>query len=141
MTAHSSPSADPLVVAGVDYTSRLLVGTGKYKDMDETRLAVEASGAEVFLVVVSVPDHFTGNQTYGYSVHIQRYSADSDGDGDVDLDDHMYFADCMAGPDTPPSPTLPGVTAEDCLVAFDDDNDGDVDLANSALFQDAFTGG
>jgi len=43
---------DPLVIAGVEYQSRLLVGTGKYKDMNETRLAVAASGAEIITVAV-----------------------------------------------------------------------------------------
>ena len=38
------PSDDPLVVAGVSYRSRLLVGTGKYRDLVETRRAIEASG-------------------------------------------------------------------------------------------------
>lgn len=42
----------PLVIAGVEYQSRLLVGTGKYKDMEETRLALEASGAEIITVAV-----------------------------------------------------------------------------------------
>ncbi len=45
-------SGDPLVVAGVEYRSRLLVGTGKYKDLDETRRAVEASGAEIVTVAI-----------------------------------------------------------------------------------------
>ncbi|MGE0080427.1 MAG: thiazole synthase [Thiohalomonadaceae bacterium] len=43
---------DPLVIAGKSYTSRLLVGTGKYKDFDETRRAVEASGAEIVTVAI-----------------------------------------------------------------------------------------
>jgi thiazole synthase len=43
---------DPLVVAGVEYHSRLLVGSGKYKDLEETRLATEASGAEIITVAV-----------------------------------------------------------------------------------------
>lgn len=43
---------DPLVIAGRTYRSRLLVGTGKYKDLDETRRAVEASGAEIVTVAV-----------------------------------------------------------------------------------------
>ena len=34
---------DPLIIAGRSYHSRLLVGTGKYRDFDETRLAIEAS--------------------------------------------------------------------------------------------------
>ncbi len=42
----------PLVVAGQEFRSRLLVGTGKYKDMDETREAIEASGAEIVTVAV-----------------------------------------------------------------------------------------
>lgn len=43
---------DQLVIAGKPYSSRLLVGTGKYKDFDETRLAVEASGAEIVTVAI-----------------------------------------------------------------------------------------
>lgn len=48
-TAHKpAPSADDsFAVAGKAFRSRLLIGTGKYKDMDETRRAVEASGAEI----------------------------------------------------------------------------------------------
>lgn len=38
---------DPLVVAGRSFKSRLMIGTGKYKDMEETRQAIEASGAEI----------------------------------------------------------------------------------------------
>jgi thiazole synthase len=41
-----------LTVAGVSYRSRLLVGTGKYKDFDETRRAIEASGAEIVTVAI-----------------------------------------------------------------------------------------
>ena len=43
---------DPFVVAGTVYPSRLLVGTGKYRDMEETRLAIEASGANIVTVAV-----------------------------------------------------------------------------------------
>jgi thiazole synthase len=43
---------DPLVIADRTYASRLLVGTGKYKDFDETRRAVEASGAEIVTVAI-----------------------------------------------------------------------------------------
>ena len=42
----------PFTIAGKTYASRLLVGTGKYKDMEETRLAIEASGAEIVTVAV-----------------------------------------------------------------------------------------
>jgi len=43
---------DVLTIAGKDYHSRLLVGTGKYKDLEETGLAIEASGAEIVTVAV-----------------------------------------------------------------------------------------
>src|SRR5437773_1560643 len=43
---------DALVVAGRRYGSRLLVGTGKYRDFAETRAAVEASGAEIVTVAI-----------------------------------------------------------------------------------------
>jgi thiazole synthase len=43
---------DTFTIAGTAYHSRLLVGTGKYKDMEETRLAIEASGAEIVTVAI-----------------------------------------------------------------------------------------
>ena len=43
---------DELVIAGRAYQSRLLVGTGKYKDFDETRAAIEASGAEIVTIAI-----------------------------------------------------------------------------------------
>jgi thiazole synthase len=43
---------DQLVVAGKAYSSRLLVGTGKYKDFAQTRAAVEASGAQIVTVAI-----------------------------------------------------------------------------------------
>ena len=45
-------SSDPLVIAGKSYQSRLLVGTGKYKDFQETRAALDASGAEIVTVAI-----------------------------------------------------------------------------------------
>ncbi|MBI5109347.1 MAG: thiazole synthase [Rhodocyclales bacterium] len=44
--------ADPLVIAGRSYQSRLLVGTGKYKDFAQTREAIDASGAEIITVAI-----------------------------------------------------------------------------------------
>ncbi|MES2238212.1 MAG: thiazole synthase [Pseudomonadota bacterium] len=44
--------ADPLVIAGRAYGSRLLVGTGKYKDFEQTRAAIDASGAEIVTVAI-----------------------------------------------------------------------------------------
>ncbi|BAZ92958.1 thiazole biosynthesis family protein [Thiohalobacter thiocyanaticus] len=46
------PTDDPLIVAGRSYQSRLLVGTGKYRDLEQTRQAVEASGAEIITVAI-----------------------------------------------------------------------------------------
>lgn len=43
---------DTFTVAGKEYTSRLLVGTGKYKDLAETKAAIEASGAEIITVAI-----------------------------------------------------------------------------------------
>ncbi|MBK7662022.1 MAG: thiazole synthase [Sterolibacteriaceae bacterium] len=43
---------DPLIIAGKAYGSRLLVGTGKYKDFAETRAAVQASGAQIITVAI-----------------------------------------------------------------------------------------
>jgi thiazole synthase len=47
-----SNTADALVIAGKAYASRLLVGTGKYQSLDETRRAVEASGAQIVTVAI-----------------------------------------------------------------------------------------
>lgn len=49
---NSSLEEDFFEVAGKKFKSRLLVGTGKYKDLDETKLAIEASGAEIVTVAV-----------------------------------------------------------------------------------------
>jgi len=43
---------DPLTIAGVKYHSRLLVGTGKYQDLEETQLATQASGAEIITIAI-----------------------------------------------------------------------------------------
>jgi thiazole synthase len=43
---------DPFLVAGKAYASRLLIGTGKYRDFAQTRAAVEASGAEIVTVAI-----------------------------------------------------------------------------------------
>ena len=43
---------DKLKIAGKEYNSRLLVGTGKYKDMNETQQAIETSGAEIITIAV-----------------------------------------------------------------------------------------
>src|SRR5215208_3531204 len=43
---------DALTIGGKAYATRLLIGTGKYKDFAETRAAVEASGAQIVTVAI-----------------------------------------------------------------------------------------
>ena len=47
-----SPAHDPLVIAGKSYTSRLLTGTGKFVDLDQTRRATDAAGAQIVTVAI-----------------------------------------------------------------------------------------
>lgn len=51
-TDHINAEESGLIIAGKTYRSRLLVGTGKYRDLEETRLATEASGAEIVTVAI-----------------------------------------------------------------------------------------
>jgi len=48
----TTDNTDALVIDGTSYNSRLLVGTGKYRDMEETRQAIETSGAEIVTVAI-----------------------------------------------------------------------------------------
>lgn len=48
----SNSNHEGFTVAGQNFTSRLLVGTGKYKDFEETKSAIEASGTEIVTVAV-----------------------------------------------------------------------------------------
>lgn len=43
---------DALTIAGKTYASRLLIGSGKYKDLNETRAALDASGADIMTVAI-----------------------------------------------------------------------------------------
>jgi thiazole synthase len=51
-TELANPDIDGLVIAGTSYRSRLLVGSGKYKDLAQTRLATDASGADIITVAI-----------------------------------------------------------------------------------------
>ena len=42
----------PLIIGSRSFQSRLLVGTGKYKDLQETDLAIQASGAEIVTLAI-----------------------------------------------------------------------------------------
>ena len=58
------PPSDPLVIAGRSFGSRLIVGTGKYKDVAETERAIDASGAEIVTVAlrrVDLADRSSGS--------------------------------------------------------------------------------
>jgi len=48
----TNPSNDTFTLAGKEYRSRLLVGTGKYRDLEETDAAISASGAEIVTFAV-----------------------------------------------------------------------------------------
>ena len=50
--AGTAGTDDHLVIAGRSYRSRLLTGTGKFKDLEETRLATEAAAAEIVTVAI-----------------------------------------------------------------------------------------
>src|SRR5215470_9275915 len=55
---------DPLVIAGKSFSSRLIVGTGKYKNVEETERAIDASGAEIVTVAlrrVDLADRSSGS--------------------------------------------------------------------------------
>ena len=52
MNAHSHLADDALVIAGRQYHSRLLTGTGKFKDLDETARATQAAGAQIVTVAI-----------------------------------------------------------------------------------------
>jgi thiazole synthase len=73
--AKEAPSNDSLVIAGRSFSSRLLVGTGKYKDMDETKAAIAASGAEIVTVAlrrVNLAD--TGATSLQAAIPPERYT-------------------------------------------------------------------
>ena len=90
-------------------------------------------------ITVSDPEATNDPQTIAVSLTVDCLPGDFDGDGDVDLNDYAVFADCVAGPNSAPSPSAP-VTVEECLKVFDCDFDDDVDLADFATFQETFCG-
>ena len=51
-TLPHDPPNDPLVIAGTAYASRLITGTGKFKDFDETRRATLAAGAQIVTAAI-----------------------------------------------------------------------------------------
>lgn len=66
---------DTFTIAGKTYNSRLLVGTGKYKDMAETKAAIEASGAEIVTVAVRRVDlGATGEESLQAALPPSKYT-------------------------------------------------------------------
>ncbi len=64
---------DPLIIAGIAYQSRLLVGTGRYKDMAQTQAAIEASGAEIITTAIR-RINFEQQQALVSALPMERYT-------------------------------------------------------------------
>jgi thiazole synthase len=71
--------ADPLVIAGRTFQSRLFVGTGKYKDVKETEDAIVRSGAEVVTVAIRRVD--LGDRSSGSLMSLLLRKREGTGDG------------------------------------------------------------
>ena len=65
---------DPFLIAGRGFTSRLLVGTGKYADLQQTRAAIEASGAEIVTVSVRRMNLDGGGESLQSALPPERYT-------------------------------------------------------------------
>ena len=52
MNIKTPDTTDPLIIAGKSYGSRLITGTGKYKDLDETRRATQTAGAQIVTAAI-----------------------------------------------------------------------------------------
>lgn len=52
MQATGTPVNDPLIIDGIEYQSRLLVGTGKYDDLHQAKQAIDISDAEIITMAV-----------------------------------------------------------------------------------------
>ncbi len=79
------------------------------------------------LTVSMVPSYEHAN--FGFRVAVRKRPGDCDRDGNVDLDDYVFWATCLSGPDA-----ASRIECEDA----DFDEDGDVDLADFAGFQRVF---
>jgi thiazole synthase len=65
---------DPLVIAGRTFHSRLLLGTGKYRSVEETRQAIELSGAEIVTVALRRVDLRPGTESVLDAVDRRRHT-------------------------------------------------------------------
>ena len=69
-----SEAADPLVIGGRTFTSRLLVGTGKYRTLDEGREAILRSGAEIVTVALRRVDLTPGKPSVLDTIDRKRHT-------------------------------------------------------------------
>jgi thiazole synthase len=65
---------DPLVIAGKEYRSRLIVGTGKYKDVEETRQALERAGADIVTVALRRVELDRSKPSLLDAIDLKRYT-------------------------------------------------------------------
>jgi thiazole synthase len=70
----SPPTDDPLVLGGKTFHSRLLVGTGKYKTIEEGREAIQRSGAEIVTVALRRVDLTPGKPNVLDSIDRKRHT-------------------------------------------------------------------
>jgi thiazole synthase len=70
----SDAIADPLVIAGRSFSSRLLIGTGKYRSVEETRLAIERTGADIVTVALRRVDMSPGVATVLDAIDRKRHT-------------------------------------------------------------------
>src|SRR5512137_1243423 len=70
----TEPGSDGLVIAGKQYRSRLIVGTGKYKDNEQTREALDRSGAEIVTVALRRVELDRSKPSLLDAVDLKRYT-------------------------------------------------------------------
>jgi len=73
-TGESPPADDSFEIGGKRFHSRLLIGTGKFRDNDETRLALEKSGAEIITVALRRVDLTPGKANVLDAIDRKRYT-------------------------------------------------------------------
>ncbi|MCH7812884.1 MAG: hypothetical protein IID40_02570 [Planctomycetes bacterium] len=141
-TFHAAhPSTDfrtPLSVVLEPGDYALILGSGFFGATGLGAMAINNPELpDASFIAWSAPDNeWRDTSAYGMRFVVEglpTIDGDGDGDGDIDLDDYAVLADCLAGPDVQPQPTLPTTGAE-CLHDFDFDDDGDVDLYDYHFF-------
>ncbi len=83
---------EPLVIAGKRFSSRLIVGTGKYRAMDEMVRAIEASGAQMVTVALKRIDFAKGERTILDYIDWKRYDILPNTAGCQTVEEALYTA-------------------------------------------------